>query len=213
MFQEELAQYRILCCVLSELHLKHENQKITVIQLLEEMAELHRRIVKEFGRTFRLSRRLTGLQRKELGLLYISGENFIWNKYELFFHSGPSLKPASEPVPEYPETCKNLRQLRAAEINTLYMVDAVKKELLRLELMEMRLRELIYSIIKALEAYDHELRKILRYIYPLGIVSICFKSLRVLWGAPHFSRRDLDQLSFLGNLTRNIISMADCPAF
>ena len=219
MFREELAEYRSLCEVLAELCQRYEKQKANILLLLKKMTDVRQCLDRELGKTIRLSRRLSVLQRNQLGLLYAPHGSFFTRNNEnvrnneidgIIFPLKMELEPAA--VADLSETFKTLHELRAAVIRTVSMIDTVKKQLFRMELLELRLRELLFSIDKALEAYKYEWRIIRRKIYPLGVISICYKSLRELWGASHFSKRDLNELAVLGNLTGNILKMADSPA-
>ena len=213
MLREELGEYPALCSVLQALRERHEEQKARIRVILNEIEDMRQRLVRELGKTYRLSRRLTSLQRKQLGFLYGNGVNSFWNKGKIVFQSWPPLKIQPEPVvvPELNNSYTNLRELRSAEIRILSIINAVKKEILYLELLELRFRELLISIAKSLEAYNHEWLKIRRMIYPFGIISICCKRIRELWGYSHFSRKDLEQVAVLKNLAGNILTMALSP--
>jgi hypothetical protein len=91
------------------------------------------------------------------------------------------------------------------------MIDHVKKSLLQLDILEMRCRELMASLNKALEAFQHESRRIHKSIYPLGFISIFFRFLRHLAGKTYFSFRDLDGITDLGNITGLVLKIADSP--
>jgi hypothetical protein len=200
-------EYLGFCRSLNEIHEEHEKQKIRLSLVLEEIAELRRRLVREFGRAKHLLRRLNSFQKKQLGLLHNPGE--LKPEYSRQGINVPDLKPS--PIPELPQNFSTRKELKAGELKIISMIDTLKKDLLRLKLLEMRFHELIVSINKALDAYIHEWRQIKRSIYPLGVISVFLKSVRRLWGAAHFSAQDIKELAVLGNLAGNITKMAFSP--
>ena len=214
-----LSEYRSLCLAYCKLHQSHEEQKVRVRLLLEELTILRQRVSRELGKTDRLTRRLTAPQRGQLGLLHepgtfgpmVRGLNPAAAKAEApqQFHTGVR----EVTLPEFPEIFKTLKELKVQQIKILSMMDTLKKNLLSLGLLELRCRELLNSINKAMDAYAYEWRQIHRAIYPLGIISVCFKCLRQFWGRPHFSAQDIKGLALIGNLAGSITNMANSPVF
>ncbi|MCL2478123.1 MAG: hypothetical protein FWF22_01375 [Treponema sp.] len=215
MLREELADYNRLCFAFRELHQKHEEQKIRIITLLAQGAELKRRLADGLEKTERLCRRLSQLQRRQLGLLLDPLYYSLPGSAKTRLSQMAVLKPELEPVPirEFPQEYKNKRELREAEIRIITMIDGVKKKLLRLELLEMRLRELLVSVTGAMEVYELQWRKVRRGIYPLGIISVCWKCIKQILGGSYFSAKDLGGIAFLWDLSGNIAGMADSPVF
>jgi hypothetical protein len=202
-FLKELGEYRLLCAGLKELHLKYEERKTRLRLLLEELEGLRRRALRELGKASRFARHLAPFQRNELGLPPF---NMLAEKKQKEF---PSLDPASLPV--LAEQYSNPRELKAGTLGLLSQIDGIKKSLLQLDLLELRVRELLLSINKALKAYAHEYRVIRRRIYPLYILSALGKSWRRFRGMTYFSPRDIIELTALGDLTVNIARMAESP--
>jgi hypothetical protein len=97
------------------------------------------------------------------------------------------------------------------ELRMLRLMDMLKKKLLALDLLEMRCRELLLSMDKALEAFKHEYALIRRRLYPYSLFSAFRKSLRPRGGLPYFSPRDLKELAVLGDLTGHVLKIADSP--
>jgi len=179
--------------------------------LLGQAANIRHNLEKELGKHRRLTRRLSFLQRKQLGLLKDPGSYGSGFPGAEIIPVSESLKTELEPVSirEFPSDYENMRELRAAEIMIISMIDKIKKKLLRLELIELRLRELLVSLNMVLQAYDKQWYIVRRSIYPLGIISVCFKYIRQILGGSHFSVKDLKGIAFLGDLAGNIIKMAD----
>ncbi|MCL2472899.1 MAG: hypothetical protein FWF26_04405, partial [Treponema sp.] len=104
---------------------------------------------------------------------------------------------------------KNRAELRQKGLLILTMIDRAKRNLLQFDLLELRCRELILSINKALMAFHHEYRTIRRKIYPLGIFSLLLRSVRFLWGRTYFSLKDLGEVGALGTITGLVLKIAD----
>ncbi|MCL2832156.1 MAG: hypothetical protein FWD78_03210 [Treponema sp.] len=221
MFREDLADYNRLCRDFRELHLKYEEQKVRITCLLARTASQRRRLAAELGKAAALTRRLSGSQRRQLGMFHDpyhntkSGSPGTFSKAGAQADAALSLKP--EPCPlaavENPDEYKNKKELKAAEIRIITMIDGIKKKLLRLQLLEMRLGELLISLDKSLQAYDHQWRRIKRGIYPLGIISVWFKCIRGALGGSHFTAKDIKGIAFLQELAGNILNMAEFAAF
>jgi hypothetical protein len=217
-FLKELGEYRLLCASLKDLHAKYEERKTRLRLLVEELEGLRRSTLRELGKAARLTRRLTPFQRNELGLLPGSGNGWVVPRAQLTSSHKlsekkqkelPSLDPVSLSVPS--DAYSNRRELKAGTLGLLSQFDELKKGLLQLDLLELRVRELILSINKAMKAYSHEYRVIRRRIYPVSILSRVGKSWRRLRGMTYFSSHDMKELTVLGDLTVNIVRMAESP--
>ena len=91
------------------------------------------------------------------------------------------------------------------------MIDSVRGKILQLEVLELRCRELILSINKALQAFRHEYRVIYRKIYPFGIFSLFHRNVRTLWGRAYFTLHDMENIAAIGNITGHVLKIADSP--
>jgi hypothetical protein len=107
----------------------------------------------------------------------------------------------------------NRRELKVREVKVLSIIDQLKKTLLQLELMELRCRELLVSIVKALEAFSYEFKAVKRKIYPFSIFSRIRKSVRSFRSGVYYTPGDLRELAALGSLTVNIVNMVETPVF
>jgi hypothetical protein len=193
-----------------ELHEKYERRQKEIRRLLEETGVLTQKAVVFLKKANRLTRYLTARQRHETGIFY----------YPSFFDSrlkGNSLLPVSnkildhdEVVPELAEHGR-LREPEPEELRMLYLIDILKKNLLTLDLLEMRLRELVLSIDKAMKAFRHEYAFVRRRVYPYSFFSVFCKHLRRFRGFSYFSARDLKELAVLGELTGHVLKLADSP--
>ena len=105
----------------------------------------------------------------------------------------------------------DVRELKQRGILLLSMIDGIKKKLLQLDLLELRCRELTLSLGKALEAFRHESGNIHRKIYPFGVFSTMYRSLRRLWGSAYFTLHDMEEIAALGNITKHLLKITDSP--
>jgi hypothetical protein len=213
---EELDQYFRLCAALKELGEKYERRRARLRLLLQEVSRLKQKTLAELGKAWRLTRHLTIPQNREMGLLLDSGEKpfrpgALSNDTPIDM-AGALVKAAFfSKAPLLPEAFKNRRDLKAGEALVLSMIDDLKRGLLELDVLEMRCRELLASITRAMAAYRKEYRGILRRIYPFSIISRICKFLNKLAGNAYYSVRDVKELTALGSLTVNIVKMAEAP--
>jgi hypothetical protein len=211
-------EYNLLWAALRELYEKEETRKARIRLLLEEVTELRRKTLRELGRISRLTRRLTAFQKKGMGLLLFPGEvpaaapgKSGAPRKGAPDGAGKAPDLAPSPALPAPPEFKNRRELKAGEIQILSMIDRLKKRLLQLDLLEMRCRELLLSIRRAMDAWEHEFRYVRRRVYPLGFLSVLYKHLRSLGGKAYYSSKDVKELTVLGDLAVNIGRMAESP--
>jgi hypothetical protein len=209
--EKEAAETNSLHASLRELHEKYESRKKEIRSLLEETGAVMHGAVLSLKKAHRLTRYLTARQRQEAGILY----------HPSFFDSrlkGRDLVPLiPDKIPDHgevpPELAEpgGLRERKLGELRMLRLMDILKKNLLALDLLEIRCRELLLSIDKAMEAFRHEYALVRRRLYPRSFFSVLYKHFRRLRGFPYFSRRDLKELAVLGELTGHILKIADSP--
>ncbi|MDR1930551.1 MAG: hypothetical protein LBQ44_07990 [Treponema sp.] len=191
---------------------KYRERKEEIRALLAKTEAAKRETLGFLKKANRCTRYLTGKQRRETGILYHPG--FFDSRIRGHTRpvpvtpSSPDLK--REIPPEFPGK-KLPRELKEEEIKLLRLINSLKKELLALDLLEMRCRELLLSAAKALEAFTHEYRLIRRRIYPFRFFSALSKSFRRLRGLSYFSSGDLRELTVLGELTGHVVKIADSP--
>ena len=221
---KEIAEYRTLCAALAVLHEKYIARKRELRLLLEETAALRRDTLLVLAKANRLTRHLTGRQRYITGLSYrldeikariekINQEKINQFSPVLQSPGGVEEKGVLSDLADlqFRENYRSRRELRQRELVILEVIDAVKKTLLQLDLLELRCRELILSLNKAMEAFHHESRIIRGKIYPFGIFSLFYRFLRSLWGRAYFSSRDLKDVTDLGKITGYVLKIADSP--
>jgi hypothetical protein len=194
-----------------ELHEKQERRKQEIRGLLDETEVLMKKAVAFLKKANRLTWRLTARQRQGAGVFYPP------SFFDSRFKGGKCLPLVPDRILNPDETPAELKgsensgEYRLEELKMLRLMDALKKNLLALDLLEMRCRELLLSIDKAMTAFKHEYALVRRRLYPYGIFSILRKHLRRLRGFSYFSGPDLKELAVLGELTGYVLKLADSP--
>ena len=218
--EKELAEYRSLCSTLDSLHEVFLKRKQELRKLLEETAARKREAFLVLARANGLTRHLNDHQRNTIGLSYRIGDikNRINQVSPVLFRNSiedTELKNSIQalmPREDYSlRTEAGRRELKQMALAVVSLIDRIKKHILQLDILELRCRELISSMKKAMEAFRYEERIIRGKIYPFGIFSILRRSARSLVGAPYFFSRDMNHVAALGNMTGLVLKIADSP--
>jgi len=214
--EKELTEYKALCAVLLELRRRFLEKKQQLKKFLEEAAGRRKEALELLVKANGLTRHLTGRQRQVAGLSYYLGEIKAKLNLAKSFQNGQSdtvfvMEDKNEIQRPIPEDCRSSLELKRNGLAVISMIDQVKKSLLQLDVLEMRCRELLASLNKALTAFRHESRRIHRSIYPLGFISVFYRFLRRTAGKNYFTFRDLDGIADLGNITGLVLKIADSP--
>jgi hypothetical protein len=209
---KDLAEYRTLSTILADLREKLSKKKHELRQLLEETAVYKRNAFIVLARANRLIRHLNGRQRQISGISYYLGElKARINKENLYSPVLVENQSGLEECETLPENCRNLRELKQWNLLIITWINDIKKKILQLELLELRCREIILSVNKALEAFHHESRIIRKKLYPLGVFSILHRFFRAIMGNNYFTFRDLEDIAALGKFTGLVLKIADSP--
>ena len=215
--EKELAEYRSLLSTLDSLNEKFSKRKQELRKLLEETAARRREALLTLARANRLTIHLTGHQRHTIGFSYqLSEIKARMNQANpAFFKNSVEDAGVNQIIQaqSFLENRSSRRELKQMVLAIVSLIDRVKKQLLQLDLLEMRCRELILSINKALQAFRHEEGIIRAKIYPFGVFSLLHRSLRRLFGSSYFSHRDMKDLAALSNITCLVLKIADSPLF
>ena len=225
--ERELTEYRALCASLGSLRENFIKKRQALLLLLEKTAERRLQALMLLAKANRLTRHLNGYQRQITGLSYHLGEIktriraadslvFMRKIEDVEILPGENLQGEFSPGEFSPETLLEAgpESLKRAELKRkglviLGLIDRAKEKLLKLDFLELRCRELLLSINKALEAFRHEWKIIRKKIYPFGIFSLARRSWRRLLGNNYFFPRDLESISALGNMTGLVLKIAD----
>jgi len=163
----------------------------------------------------RPTRHLTSRQRQIAGIGYHLGEIQMRMRGEsrAVFQYGEDDAELSGPQGwQPPEQCRSRAELAQRGLLILALIDSVKKKLLQLDVLELRCRELMASIGKALEAFCHESGIIRQRMYPFGVFSRCRRTLRGFFGRAYFTFPDMEHIAALGSITGHVLKIADSPA-
>jgi chromosome segregation ATPase len=214
--EKELTEYKALCAALHDLRRRFLERKHELKKLLEETAMRRKDAFQLLAKANGITRHLTGSQRQITGLSYHLGEIKAKLNLAKSFQNGQSdigfvKEDKNEIQLAVPEGCRSSPELKRNGLVVISMIDQIKKSLLQLDVLEMRLRELMASLNKALAAFRHESRRIHRSIYPLGFISFFYRFLRRVTGKTYFTFRDLDGIADLGNITGLVLKIADSP--
>ena len=198
--ETELKDYRNLCTTLGNLREKLHKRKLELIELLEQTAARRREAFLVLAKANRLTRHLTGRQRYIAGLQY--------NLREIKTRISEAVLPSfRESVKEAEITIEPFNNI----ITVIGIIENIKKNLLQLDLLEKRCRELLLAIKKALEAFRFEFKKISRKIYPYGIFSSFYRKIRSVFGNTYFTSGDMAEIGALGTITALVLKIADSP--
>jgi len=205
----ELAEYGKLSDTLNSLHEKFQTRRLELRRLIEQTAERRMEALQVLAKANRITRHLTGRQRHICGITYYLGDI----KARIVQSSGETLPLIQEDnTNHFPQAKELIQNSQGQNIMVIIrMIENVKKNLLHLDLLELRCREILVSIKKALEAFQHEWNNIRRKFFPFGIFSSIVRFLRRLWGNSYFSFRDMDDVAALGNITTMVLKIADTP--
>jgi|GEM_PF-1579229 len=217
--ENELSEYRSLCACLNSSNEKFLERKQNIRHLLEKIAQRRLEALLIIKKANRLTQHLTRHQRQAAGIGYHMGE--IKNRlkqYSVPAFRQDTAEPGDLPLGEFPQgefspeqrvESLNRLELKQRGLLIISFIDQVKKKLLQLDVLEMRCRELLLSLIKALEAFRHEWKIIRRKIYPFGIFSLFRRRLRSILGSNYFYPRDMESISALGLITCLVLQIAD----
>lgn len=196
---KELTEYHSLCS-------RFARRKEELFKLLEETFARKQDALLILAKANRPIRHLTGRQRQVCGLnYYLSDITARKNQIKPIF----AVKKIEEE--SFPELKAEISVFKPKKPVVLALIDRVKKKLLQLDLLEMRCREIIAAIDKAMQAFFHEWKNIKRKIYPLGIFSHAGRSLRKLTGNTYFSFGEMKEVAALGSITALVLTIIDSP--
>jgi hypothetical protein len=181
------------------------------MRFLLELDELREKALRELSKVKRFSRRLPVYRRKEMGFLRVDGGRPADPVVPVKGRGAALFEPV--PAPEPAAGFADRRELKIRELGVLSIIDRLKKTLLQLEVLELRCRELLSAIAKALEAFLREFKTVKRRIYPFSVFSRIRKSLRSFRGGVYYTHADIRELAALGVITVNIADMVETPVF
>jgi hypothetical protein len=211
--EKECAYCESLRVFLEELMLKYERRKGEVLLILEELMKARKKAFLSLEKTRAFARHLTMGQRRNLGGPFLPLPLDEEKNRETGDFLRSALSGPSRLIREGRGVKKNLRELRRSQVFLLAMIDGLKKNLLGLDLLELRINEVILSLQKAAEAFGGEYRRVRFRLFPLGLFSGFLRGLRRFFGGYYFSERDCGELGVLGDLGLSILKIAASPVY
>lgn len=208
--EREIAEYEALRAVFRSLRERFLERKEEIRRLFDETLVLKRTSLLVLAKANRFTRHLTGRQRQICGVSYRVGE--ITERINQVNRLSPVIfdgEAENSGIGDLPNEARSRRALKQKGLVVLRMIDNARKNLLQLDLLETRLRELVLSINKAMEVFRFEYRNISRKLFPRGVFSRFRRSLRNFFGRGYFSFRDMKDLAALGTITGSVLKIAD----
>lgn len=98
------------------------------------------------------------------------------------------------------------------EIRTV--ISQIKDNLLLMNATEERAKEVIDSLIKARAVFNRELNKSYKKIYPIPLISSIIKSIRKnILRMNYFSKKDMEEIQYIGQIATNFADIIDSKVF
>lgn len=105
---------------------------------------------------------------------------------------------------------KKIHEIKKYELDAIRTIDAIKKNILAMDLIEQRVKELNAALLKERDVFDIEFRKVNRAIYPIPGLSRFWKNIRKkVFRKNYFSEKDVAQIAYIGKLATNFAQLID----
>ena len=90
----------------------------------------------------------------------------------------------------------------------------IKDNISGMEFANKRALEIMDSLEKAKEVFEIELKKSYKKIYPIPVISALLRFIRKnIFRMSYFSKRDLDEIAYIGETARNFAQIIDSKVF
>jgi len=93
----------------------------------------------------------------------------------------------------------------------LRRVKTVRKNMVQFGIIEARAGEIIAALIKAVDVFNYQYKTAYRELFPLGLFSKLWRSLRRFFDHPYFSWQEIGCLQNLGTAAGFVLKMAEAP--
>lgn len=105
---------------------------------------------------------------------------------------------------------KKIKEIKEKQLEVIDLIDKVESNITVLGVVSRRARELCRSLDKASMVFDLEVDKVFRKIYPVPLFSKFIKIIRnKVFGRGYFSKKDLEHISYLGDLATKLAILID----
>ncbi len=104
---------------------------------------------------------------------------------------------------------KQIAEIENKMQEILEAIDTIKSNILKLDLLEMRCKEIITSLLKFNEVFDIEFNKVYKQIYPSFFSKLWKKFRKLFLGRTYFSNEDLKHIAYIGKLATDFALLID----
>lgn len=105
---------------------------------------------------------------------------------------------------------KKIKEIEEKMKEMIDALDKLKKNILRLDLIEERSTELINSLEKSRKVFKIEFEKVYNKIYPIPILSKLIKNFRKkVFGVKYFSEKDVKHIAYIGGIASDFAKLID----
>ena len=104
---------------------------------------------------------------------------------------------------------KKIKEIKEKELDILGDIEKIEGVILSYKLIDERSNESLRCLDKGLSAFDSELRRCYKFLYPIPIISRAIKSIRNLCRINYFTKTELIEISRLLDLTKGVITIVE----
>lgn len=109
---------------------------------------------------------------------------------------------------------KQIQEIERKMLDVLKTIDQIHENVLQMELIEKRSKELIIAIEKFQETFQHEIEMVYKQIYPIPFLSQLMKSFKkYVLRRNYFSDQDLQHISYIGGIATEFAVLIDTKVF
>ncbi|MET3696920.1 hypothetical protein SAMN05877753_101504 [Bacillus oleivorans] len=109
---------------------------------------------------------------------------------------------------------KKINEIEKDMVKVVKVLDQIRENLLKLDLIEKRSEELIVSLEKLTQVFDLEFQKVYKEIYKVPVLSRFVKWVRKnVFRGNYFSKKDYRQIAYIGGIASDFAMLIDTKVF
>ena len=108
---------------------------------------------------------------------------------------------------------KQIAEIESKMQEILEALDSIKSNIAQLDVLETRCNEIILSLSKAKQVFDHEFNKVYAQIYPSFFSRFWMQFRKRFLGRNYFSDADLKNIAYIGGLATDFATLIDTKPF
>ncbi|MBE5103315.1 hypothetical protein [Priestia aryabhattai] len=109
---------------------------------------------------------------------------------------------------------KKIKEIEKQMNEIVGSIDQLQENILKIELIRKRSREILVSLQKTRKVFDGEIEKVYKSIYPNEVISKSIKwTKKNLIRQNYFSTKDLEQIQYIGSLATDFAMLIDTKIF